>query len=347
MKTPLLTFVFGALALCGLGSCGLKKEKITPAPPVKVTVMAVTPSGSSDSRSYSGTIESGEGSEVSFSVAGTIKNIYVTPGQKIKKGQLLADLDAGSLTNAANIADATLEEARDAYARLEKLHEADALPDIQWVEMQTRLKQAENAAAVANRAVEDARIYSPVNGVVAEKYADVGQTVAPAIPVMKVVSLADVKVSISVPETEITAMTPGREASISVNALASAPRKGVLTEQGVVANPLSRAYDVKFRIDNVDGLLRPGMLCEVTLAGVSEADSASKSIMLPPQAVLLSSDNRNFVWLADSGKARMRYVEQGGITSGGIIITSGINPGDSVITAGMQKVSNGTEIVTE
>lgn len=342
--TPVVLMALGAMLIPGLNSCGLKKEKITPAPPVKVEVMAVSPSDVSDSRTYSGTVESGDGSEVSFSVAGTIKNIYVSPGQKVTRGQLLADLNSESLTNAANIAQATLDEARDAYARLQKLHDANALPDIKWAEMQSKLKQAENAAAMANRAVKDARIYAPVSGVVAEKLADVGQTVIPAMPVLRIVGLGDVKVSISVPENEISAMKPGRTASISIDALEGETRQGTLTEQGVVANPLSRAYDVKFRISNADGKLLPGMLCSVKVDPTSEADAGTTSIVLPAQAVLLSADNRNFVWLANGGKAQMRYVEQGGITADGIIISSGVNPGDSVIIAGMQKVSNGTEI---
>lgn len=344
-KTPVM-IALGALVLPGLNSCGLKKEKITAAPPVKVEVLAVSQSDVADSRTYSGTIESGDGSEVSFSVPGTIKNIYVAPGQKVSKGQLLADLEDASLVNSANIADATLAEAKDAYARLKKLHDANALPDIKWTEMQSKLTQAENAAAMAHRAVKDARIYAPVSGIIAEKTADVGQTVIPAVPVMKIVALGDVKVSISVPENEIAAMKPGREATVAIDALDGETRQAVLTEQGVVANPLSRAYDVKFRISNADGKLLPGMLCSVKLAPQADVEEHT-SIVLPPQAVLLSADNRNFVWLANGGKAQMRYIEQGGITADGIIVSSGINPGDSVITAGMQKVSNGTEIVTE
>lgn len=336
----------GAVVLPGLNSCGLKKEKITAAPPVKVEVMAVSTSDVADARTYSGTVECGDGSEVSFSVPGTIKNIYVTPGQKVSKGQLLADLEDGSLVNSANIAEATLAEAKDAYARLKKLHDANALPDIKWTEMQSKLTQAENAAAMARRAVKDARIYAPVSGIIAEKTADVGQTVVPAVPVMKIVALGDVKVSISVPENEIAAMKPGREATVAIDALDGETRQAVLTEQGVVANPLSRAYDVKFRISNADGKLLPGMLCSVKLAPQADAEEQT-SIVLPPQAVLLSADNRNFVWLANGGKAQMRYIEQGGITADGIIVSSGVNPGDSVITAGMQKISNGTSIITD
>lgn len=324
-------------------SCGFKKEKITDAPPVKVTVEAVDGAASALSRTYSGTIESGKGVDMSFAVAGTLKSVNVQVGQKVSKGQLLAEMDATNLIHAENIAQATLAEARDAYARLKKLHDANALPDIQWVEVQSQLKQAENAAAIAAKEVGNARIYSPINGVVSEKLADGGQAVAPTIPVVRIVGLGDVKASISVPEKEVGAMRTGRKATVSVDAAGGSTYEGVLTEQGVVANPLSHTFDVKFKVVNPSGDLLPGMLCNVRL-DESEDSSMESPIVIPLQAVLLSSDNRNFVWTASNHKAAQRFVTIGEMVPDGVVIGSGLTHGDTIITQGMQKVSNGTLI---
>ncbi|MDE6008079.1 MAG: efflux RND transporter periplasmic adaptor subunit, partial [Muribaculaceae bacterium] len=198
MKKTLFICLGAAVMAVVVSSCGLKKEEAKPAPPVKVTVEAVGISEENLSSSYSGTIESGNEADMSFPVGGTIKKIYVNVGQKVAKGQVLAELDASDLIHANNIAQATLTEAQDAYNRMKKLHDANALPDIQWVDVQAKLKQAQNAAAISARGIKDARIYSPINGVVAEKLADVGQTAAPAIPIVKIVGVGDVKVSISV-----------------------------------------------------------------------------------------------------------------------------------------------------
>lgn len=340
MKTHVIVaLACAALAAC---SCGLKKEKIEAPRPIKVEVLPVSTTSTTSGRSYSGTVATGDGAEVSFTVAGTVKAIYVSAGQKVAKGQLLAELKSDNLENANNIAQAALAEAQDAYNRFKQLHDANALADMRWVEVQNTLKQAQNAADVAARAVGDARVYSPVSGTVSEKLIDVGQTVIPAMPVMRVVALGDVKVSIPVPESEIAEMTDGRRAEITIEALGNKTIEGTLTEKGVVANPLTRAYDVKFSVANPDGRLLPGMLCTVKLMG----DSASApAIVLPSQAVLLSADNRNFVWLASKGKAERRFVESGTITASGIEIASGLTRGDTVITAGMQKVSTGTPII--
>lgn len=325
-------------------SCGFKKEKTTVIPPIKVDVIAAAGGAQSGNRQYSGTVESGDGADMSFPVSGTLKRICVEPGQKVSKGQLLAELDDATLQNASQVAEATLAQAQDAYNRLKKLHDADALPDIQWVDVQSKLRQAENAAAIARRAVGDARIYAPVSGVVSEKFADAGQTVAPAVPIVRIVSIGDVKINISVPESEIAAMKPGIKAEITAESVETGKLEGILIEQGVVANPLSRTYDVKFRVSNADGILRPGMLCNVTVMAPGDAGEATENIILPVNAVLLSADNRHFVWLAKKGVAEQRFVTTGTILPRGVEITNGIADGDTVIVAGMQKVCNGTKI---
>lgn len=341
-KTLFISLGAVVMAVC-ISSCGFKKEKVTAAPPVKVTVEAVGSSDAGLSRIYSGTIESGNEADMSFPVGGTIKKIYVNVGQKVTKGQVLAELDASDLIHANNIAQATLSEAQDAYNRMKKLHDANALPDIQWVDVQAKLKQAQNAAAISAKGVKDAKIYSPINGVVAEKLADDGQTAAPAIPIVKIVGVGDVKVSISVPEKEVGHLKAGRKAIVTSEVASGKTFEGVLTEQGVVANPLSHTFDVKFTLPNSAGELLPGMLCDVKIEDdANEASVKDTRIIVPVQSVLLSSDNRNFVWLAKNKKAEQRFVTAGEMLPTGIEITSGLSRGDTIITQGMQKVSSET-----
>lgn len=345
MKKYLILSLIASGSLAGaLTSCGLKKEKIQEAPPVKVTVLPVGDSAIGSMHTYSGTVATGTGSEVSFSIPGTIKTIYVKEGDKVGKGQLLAEIKNETLLNNYNISKAALNEAQDSYNRFKQLHDANALADIKWVEVQNALQAAKNAEEVAARAVGDAKIYAPVSGTVARKMADAGQTVVPAVPVFSIVALDDVKVTIPVPEDEIASMEIGRKATITADAIPDHKITGTLTEKGVVANPLTRAYDVKFSVDNADGALLPGMICSVNIEGGADGTSA---IVLPSQAVLLSADNRNFVWLACHGKAEQRFVDAPDMTADGIIISSGLSVGDTVIVAGMQKVSSGTKVIPE
>ncbi|MDE6370785.1 MAG: biotin/lipoyl-binding protein, partial [Duncaniella sp.] len=98
-----------------LSACSNKEQAVVQGP-VRVDVKVVGDHVAGDAgQSYSGTVEAADASTVSFSVPGTISKIYVSEGQKVKAGQLLAQVESGSLANSRNIAHAELEEARDAY----------------------------------------------------------------------------------------------------------------------------------------------------------------------------------------------------------------------------------------
>lgn len=325
-----------------------KKDQAVVAGPVRVDITVVGSSGSSTSsgQKYSGTVESADESTVSFTVPGTIKKIYVVEGQKVSKGQLLAQIGSESLVNSRNIAQAELEEARDAYQRLKKLHDANALPDIKWVEIQSKLKQAENAATLADRAVGDASVYAPISGYVARRFADDGQTVVPAEPIVKIVNLNNLQIAISVPENEIASFGGGTEATVTFDVADNLSLTGKMSRKSVTADPLTRSYTVKFDIADTSGQILPGMIGSVSVQAQPSDTSAvaARSITLPSQAVLLSSDNRQFVWTVKNGKALRKYVVADELSADGVTVKSGLVPGDSVIVAGMQKVSTGTDV---
>lgn len=337
----------GFIGLSGIVAGCAKKEKATVAGPVRVEVEVV---GSGDSRTtgrnYSGTVGSAYESTVSFSIPGTIKKVYVEEGQKVNKGQLLAQIGSENLINSQNIANAELAEARDAYQRLKKLHDANALPDIKWVEIQSKLEQAENAAELAGRAVGDASIYAPISGYVSRKFADDGQTVVPAEPIVKIVNLNKLQISISVPENDIASFGNATEAKVTFDVADNLTIKGKMGQKSVAADPLTRSYTVKFDLDDSGGKILPGMIGTVEVDAQPSDSTVMKpmTFTLPSQAVLLSADNRQFVWTVKDGKANRKYVVADELSADGVTVKSGLVPGDSVIVAGMQKVSTGTEV---
>ncbi|MCM1256009.1 MAG: efflux RND transporter periplasmic adaptor subunit [Duncaniella sp.] len=324
-------------------------DKPTESQPVRVEVMVINPElgGFSANGCYSGTVVSDEESVVSFSVPGTITHIYVEEGQAVAKGQKLAQVKTESLNDERNIAVAELEQVCDLYNRLKILHDQNALPEVKWVEVQAKLKQAENAVSLANRAVSDATITAPISGYVSEKLADEGQSVIPAQPIMKIVNINNPQIAISVPENDVNTFKKGLNAKVTFDALDGMSTQGTLTSKEIVADPLTRSYKVKFDLARTDGKILPGMIGNVYLEkNEQKCDSACKNAIyiVPSQAVQLSSDNRQFVWLVKSGKARRQYVKANELRSTGIAIEDGLTVGDSLIVAGMQKVGTGTVV---
>ncbi len=333
-----LTILMAMLTACGHDS----KEQSKTRAAVRVKTVTVTNNDVKERYSYSGTVEEESGTVVSFSAAGTINRLAVSEGDKVTKGQFIGSLDDGSLRSAYDIAQATLNQAKDAYDRMKLLHEANSLPEIKWVDVKSKLSQAESAAEIARIALEDAKLYAPVSGVISEKTASVGQTVAPGIPVVKIVDIHSVKVAISIPENEISKFADGGEACITTKAAPDRTYSGKLVEKGVTANPLSRSYLVKYHVDNAEGKLLPGMICEVLIEGSNNADG----VILPTSSVLLAADNSLFVWLDSAGTAVKRTVIPGAMLPTGVMIDAGLEDGDKVIVAGMDKVSKGTKVTS-
>ncbi len=201
---------------------------------------------------------------------------------------------------------------------------------------------------MSKRAVADATLCSPVSGVVSRKFANVGQTVIAAAPVIELVAVGDLRINVSVPEGRIGEISEGQKAMVSFKSLGIDSVVGQVARKSVVADPLTRAYAVKIAIPAGGGRILPGMVGDVSIDLSAKSDTvATADVLLPSQSVLLGSDNRTFVWVVEHGKAVRRIVKADELASGGILVTDGLSAGDSVIVAGMQKVGTGTPVVAE
>ena len=150
---------FCAILLLATGCTSPKKAHT--ADPLRVGTIVVTPSSDIDAALYVGTIEEETSAALSFPVAGTLARTYADEGQRVQQGQLLAELDPTSARQTFDAAQAALDQAKDACARLKQLYDAESLPEIKWVEAQTRLRQAESAYGIARKNLDDCKLYPP------------------------------------------------------------------------------------------------------------------------------------------------------------------------------------------
>lgn len=330
---------YGMLAsLCLLCSCRQETaEKEIAGVRVKTQKMAETPL--SGSQGFSGTVEGEKGTILSFPIPGTVETVHVNVGQKLGKGALIATLDDASVANSYEMAKAAREQAEDAHRRMKQLKDSNSLPEIQWTEVESQLKQAVAAEQVAAKNLSDCRLYAPSAGVVAEKSVEPGQNVMPGMQIVKLVDIRRVKVKISVPEGEMAAIEQGGSIDMHVKALGKS-FTGKVVEKGVEANALSRSYTVKALVDNPDGLLMPGMICDVNFRDGGDR----KGMVLPNGVVQLDEANRTFVWVNDGGVARKRIVRTGMLVAQGVVVIDGLAVGDEAIVSGSRKISDGMKI---
>lgn len=175
-----------------------------------VNTVTVAQKRSGRTKKFSGTVEESTGSLLCFSVSGTLKSLGVSIGTRVSKGQLIAVVDETTLRNAHDIALSTLRQVKDAYGRMKQLHDAGSLPEIQWIEIQSKLEQVQASEMIAKKRLGDSRLYVPFSGIISEKNVEAGQNVVSGMPVVKLVKTESVKVKMSVPENEISSVRIGK-----------------------------------------------------------------------------------------------------------------------------------------
>ena len=311
-----------------------------------------------------------------------MKQLNIAEGQSVAAGQLVAVLDATTLGYLVSASSATVGQAQDAvgqahvglaqaeksaaqasdaYKRMKLLHDNGSLPEIKWVEVQTRYQQAQDAVnqvrqqvSQAEAAVQtakaqknislknlhDTRLYAPSSGYISKKFTEVGQNIALAQPVAMLVDIRQVKVKISVPEDEIARVRLGQTLRFTVSSLPGKSFTARVTEKGVAADPITRSYEVKALADNADRKLLPGMVCDV----YAQQASPTAAFTLPANIIQIDVDNRPFVWTVVGGVARKTSVMLGESVGDNVQIVGGLSSKDRIIVEGQQKVSNGMRV---
>ena len=307
---------------------------------IPVKVMNIGFSDHSHSQNYVGTVEESSAVSLGFSGMGTIERVLVSEGERVRKGQLLAVLEGGTVQNAYNVAKSTLNQAQDAHDRLITLHEKGSLTDIKWIEVESGLEQAKAMEAIAKKSVEDCNLFAPMSGIIAKRSIEEGVKVMPGLSAFKIVMIDEVYINVPVPENEIGIIHIGQPATITVPALGNREYRGVVNKKGVEANPISRTYTLKIKTGNPNSELMPGMVCKVFLQ-----NGEDKKIIIPNKCVQISPDNRHFVWLTDGNTARRRFVTVGSLADYGIVVENGLTEGDRLIVEGSNKISEGMKVI--
>lgn len=334
MKKRMLWFALVGI-LCACSDKSGQKES----PTVKVCTETVRYGNDYRLKPYVGQAEANTSTSVSFPTAGTLGRVYVEEGQAVKAGQLLAEINPTLLQKALQSAEALLSQARDAYDRMKYLHETNSLPEIQWVETQSKLSQAQSAYDIARKNLEDCRLLAPISGVVGRKFVQTGETVMPAQPVMTVLDINKVKVNVSIPEKEIGGIHADTECGVYVAALDGASFKGGRIVKSVQSDPMTHTYPISIHVDNPGGRLLPGMVCDVTFG-----QTGTPALSVPITAVMAGTGDSRYVWVVKNGTAKRKDIRTGMAYGGRIVVTEGLQAGDSVIVKGMQKLSNGSKV---
>lgn len=307
---------------------------------IAVRVINVGSQSGNAATQYVGLVNSSIQADLSFQVAGQVKSVYVTEGESVGKGQLLAELECENLISSHEAAKASLRQAQDGYDRLKALYDNGSLPEVKFVEIQTQLEQAKSVASIAAKNLKEAKLVAPFDGVITSKSIEAGESAIPAIQKFTLSKLKPLEVKVSIPENEISSVEIGNRCTVSVAAVENESLTGRVVEKNVIANRLSHTYEVKIKFDEELQNVMPGMVCTVSLYAAEN----SSAVTLPAKVIQIDADGNRFVWCVENGAAKRQQITVGWLTPSGIEILSGIGVQDQIISDGSHKVCQGTKV---
>jgi len=335
---PLKILLAGCLPL--LGACGKSPPAASFAP--TVTVVTVQPREIADELSASGTIEAIDQAQLGFMVPGRLLGFEVEDGASVSAGQLLARLDDTDYRQEVAIAEARLAETRARAERLRQMHELGSLTATDFDKITAGLAEAESAAPLARQRLGYTELRAPFAGRVTRHPVSTGTVVAPGTPVCSVLAPAPVWATLSIPEASTAQLQPGQTARVRLAASdqveANAPIETILPR----ADPITRSFQVKVRLANTDLAFRPG---NVVVADI-ELGSRRPVVTIPPAAVQRYPDGALYVWVVEPQRHTVtrRIVTSGRPRGSEVEITSGLQPGEHVVTASATPLFDGMAV---
>ncbi len=354
LRTAVLLLLAAALAACGNG------DKV-PQPPRPVLVAradAATGHGADGLSAYAGEIRAREEAALSFRVGGKLVRRLVDVGDRVRRGDLLAELDPGDLrlqveALQANFAaaEAQLARARADYARTASLSK-DQLVSRSALDQQTAALRAAEGQARAARAQLDlsrnqagySQLRAPQDGVVVSRQVEAGQVVAAGQSVFGLAADGGREVAFALPESNIRDFKVGQLVVIELWSAQGKQIPGRIREIAPAADPQARTYAARatLQADAAQGV-DLGQSARVYIPAALSGDA----LRLPLSALHRGDKGQTVVWTVDPkvNKARRAPVRIGPYAADGVAVLSGLEPTEWVVMAGGHLLHEGQAVM--
>ena len=345
------------LALAVLAACSKDAPPPEDVRPVRALTLAA--GGVDANAEFSGDVRPRYESRLGFRVGGKISARKVDVGTSVQRGTLLMQLDPQDLRLGQAQAQASLRAAQTnadlARAELKRYQDLRS----QNFVSQAVLDQKIAAARSSQSSVEAARaqlreqanqtgyasLVSDTDGVVTGIDAEVGQVVQPGTPVVRVARTDEKEVVIGVPEDQVDELRQLSEVKVRLWADPNRSIPGKIREVSPVADPATRTYTVKVSIPPSEDV-RLGMTAVVDL--VRQSGPAAGGQLRAPLSSLVQNKGSSAVWVIDSvngaQQVRLQPVQVGGVSGNDVLLSGGVRPGQSIVTAGVNLLKNGQKV---
>lgn len=323
---------------CGNGSGETTEQKNEKKIPL-VKIKQIESTVFSDNFKVVGLIKPFTSAKVSSEEGGVITYLTKDKGSYVRKGEVIArikkDVELASLEQT----EAQVELARMNYEKQKQLYEDNATTEIQYLTAKWQYEAAVRGADILRTRLRTGFVRSPISGVVEDKFINKGEMSAPGSPIFSIIDVSTVKISAGVPEMYITKVKTGQSVNITVDVLPGVIFDGKISYVAPALSGTSRTFEVEILISNRDKLLKPGMNANVQISEYSR-DNA----VVINQDLIVDYGDEQYLFVLEGDVARKRVIKLGGRNDNMVLVESGLNPGDKIISEGFQSLKDGDKV---
>ncbi|MFA7583446.1 MAG: efflux RND transporter periplasmic adaptor subunit [Proteiniphilum sp.] len=299
--------------------------------------------GLAGNNTFPGKVVAASDLNLSFRVSGPIEKVNARVGSHVKKGELLAQIDSRDYELQLAATEAEYKRIKGETDRIVELHGKGSVTPNDYDKARYGFQQIAAKLDAHRNALNDTKLLAPVDGFIQKRLFEPGETVAAGAPVISMISTGSAEVEINIPSSDYIRRNQFADFFCTSNSYPGTtfPLELIGITPKANANQL---YKMRFRMrEGADELPGPGMSVMVNIRFHHEA---TRLVSIPLSSVF-QLDNRSAVWIYDPATetvaARLITLSQI-LTNGTAVISSGLQPGELVVTAGIHSVEEGQKV---
>lgn len=289
-----------------------------------------------------GVVETDKNAKVYPDAAGKITKLLVKEGDRVKKGQVIAELYADVMESSIEEVRTQFKLAKDAYEKQKRLWDQQIGSEMQFLQAETNYKALAQKLETLGGKRDMYKVVAPFDGILDELFPKVGEMAAPQMPFCRVINLKSMFVEADVSEDYINSVKRGSKVVIEFGSTGDVMVSRV-SRVGNYINPNNRTFKIRIELSNQDGKLKPNLLADLKIMDYSKKEA----IVLPPSIIQQDRNNQEYVYILVDNKVNRLNVTTGMTYGNNTIVLSGLTGSEEYIVKGARSVQEGDEVVVK
>ncbi len=276
---------------------------------------------------------------------GVLSKVYVREGQKVSKGQTLAKIDDGGLSQQLAQAKIQTDLSKTTFERQKRLWEQKIGSEIQYLQAKSTYESQEQMVNQLQQQVGKTIVRAPFSGTIDDVITEQGTVVAPGqSQLFRIVNLDDMYIETDVPERYVADIVPGKRVQVNFPVLGKDVDAKV-RQAGNFINPANRTFKVEVALPKKDVSIKPNLTAKLKINDYS----SEKAILIPQSIISENAEGQQYVYTVtdkdgEKAKAKRTIIETGKTQGDNIEVLSGIENGEEIIDEGARSVKDGQDV---